>query len=108
MTLTKLIAQFQNEQPGTDAYQQIKAVCLELVSEDPSNAAAYYLIASFARSYVMLYEEEAVTLDTANKAKAQLLDYLTRIHGAQNALPESRLSTLNSIAIDYLKSDRVF
>jgi hypothetical protein len=109
MNLTGLIAQFQGQQPGTDAFQQIKTGCLNLVGEDPVNATAYYLIASFARSYVLLYEEEAVTFDIANRAKAQMLDYLKRIHDvSQNASAETRLSTLNSITLDYLKSDRIF
>lgn len=109
MNLTELIAQFEGQQPGTDAYEQIKTVCLNLVGEDSANATAYYLIANFARSYVLLYEEEAVTFDIANKAKAQMLDYLKRIHNvSQNASAEARLSTLNSITLDYLKSDRIF
>jgi hypothetical protein len=54
MNLTELIAQFQEQQPGTDSYKQIKTVCLSLASEEPAYATAYYLIASFARSYVIL------------------------------------------------------
>jgi hypothetical protein len=109
MNLTELISQFEGQPPGTDAYKQIKTVCLNLASEESANATAYYLIANFARSYVLLYEEEAVTFDIANKAKAQLLDYLKRIHGvSQNASAEARLSTLNAITLDYLKSSRIF
>jgi hypothetical protein len=109
MNLTEVITQFQDTPPGTDAYKEVKAACLNLIKGDPHNAAAYYLIVGFARSYVILYEEEAVTFDTANKAKAQMLDYMRRIESALTSNShEARLSSLNSIVLDYLQSERIF
>ncbi|MES2536504.1 MAG: hypothetical protein V4632_11595 [Pseudomonadota bacterium] len=107
--LTEALLQFQNSQPGTDAYKELKAACLNLIKGDPHNAAAYYLIAGFARSYVILHEEEAVTFEMANAAKAQMLDYLRRIESILTSLSaDARMSSLNSIVLDYLQSDKIF
>ena len=108
-SLTEVIAQFENSLAGTDTYKVLKAACLNLIKQDPHHAAAYYPIFVFARSYVILYEEEAVTFETANKAKAQMLDYLKRIESALSSdSQEALLSSLNSIVLDYLQSERIF
>lgn len=108
MKLADLILQFKNQQPGTDSYESLRAACLELASEDSAYATAYYLIYGFARSYVMLYEEEAVTFDVANKVKAQMLKYLERIEAAQNSSADEKLAALNFITTDYLNSSKIF
>ncbi|MNO09964.1 hypothetical protein D3C81_2335290 [compost metagenome] len=56
----------------------------------------------------MLYEEEAVTVDIARKAKTTMLDYLHRIVAAQNGNAEARLAAINAIAADYLHSEKIF
>ena len=83
MNLAEIVSQFESGEAGTDAYVELRAQCLPLIETDPANAAAYFLIANFARSYVMLYEEEAVTVEVARKAKTAMLDYLHRIVAAQ-------------------------
>jgi hypothetical protein len=109
MDLTTLLAKFKQSPPGTDAYQALKDACLDLIKSDPNNAASYFLISRFARSYVLLQEEEAVTFEIAERAKKQMVDYLTRIHSAnEHGSAENRLSSLNSIVLDYLQSERIF
>ena len=108
MHLDHIISEFRNQPPGTDAYQNLKDQVLQLTGNDPSNATAYFLIFGFARSYVLLYEEEAVTVDTAHAAKAQMLDYLERIHKALGLPAETRLQVLNDITTHYLNSARIF
>jgi hypothetical protein len=108
MKLAHIISEFRDQPPGTDAYQRLKEQSLQLIGDDPSNAAAYFLIFGFARSYVLLYEEEAVTVDTAHAAKAQMLDYLQRISDSLGLSTESRLQTLNDITTHYLNSTRIF
>lgn len=108
MKLAPIISEFQNQQPGTDAYQSLKDQALELIGVDSSNAAAYFLIFGFARSYVLLYEEEAVTVELARTAKAQMLDYLQQINDSLALPAETRLRVLNDITTSYLNSTRIF
>ncbi|MNR79921.1 hypothetical protein D3C72_106340 [compost metagenome] len=108
MNLAEIVSQFESGVAGTDAYVELRTQVLPLTEQDPANAAAYFLIANFARSYVMLYEEEAVTVDIARKAKSAMLDYLQRIVAVQNADAEARLAAINAIAVDYLRSEKIF
>ncbi|MBF8179629.1 hypothetical protein [Herminiimonas contaminans] len=108
MNLAEIVSQFESGEAGTDAYVELRAQCLPLIEKDSANAAAYFLIANFARSYVMLYEEEAVTVEVARKAKIAMLDYLHRIVAAQGGNAEVRLAAINAIAVDYLHSDKIF
>ncbi|MBX9799867.1 MAG: hypothetical protein K2Y13_10450 [Burkholderiaceae bacterium] len=108
MNLAEIVSQFESGEAGTDAYVELRAQCLPLIEKDSANAAAYFLIANFARSYVMLYEEEAVTVEVARKAKTAMLDYLHRIVAAQGGNAEVRLAAINAIAVDYLHSDKIF
>lgn len=109
MDLTTLISKFEQSPPGTDAYKTLKADCLDAIKSDPNNASAYFMVSRFARSYVLLHEEEAVSVEVAQNAKQQMLDYLGRIRSvAVHGTAESRLSSLNSIVLDYLQSERLF
>jgi hypothetical protein len=109
MSLTEVITQFENTPPGTDAFKELNAACLNLIKVDPNHAGLYYPFIVFTRSYVILHEEEAVTFAAANKAKDQMLSYLKRIESALTSdSPEAFLSSLNWIVLDYLQSERVF
>jgi hypothetical protein len=109
MTFTQIREAFEGAEPGTDLYKDLQRECLAMIKKEPANAAAYFLISQFSRSYVILFEEEAVTVDVAAKAKAQMLDYLTRLENVSTQTSaEARLSAVNSIVLDYLQSDRIF
>ena len=69
----------------------------------------YSYIYGFAKNYVLLYEDEAVTSHFAQSAKQQLIDYMMILDEAlqeQNA--QAILQTLNSISNQYMKSSRIF
>jgi hypothetical protein len=108
MKLAHIISEFRDQPPGTDACQNLKDQVLQLIKDDPSNATAFFLVVGFARSYVLLYEEEAVTVDAAHAAKAQMLDYLQRIDDSPGSAAETRLQTLNDIISHSLSSTRIF
>ena len=109
MLLKDVLQKFKEQAPGTDAYKEVKAKCLELMTSDPNNAAAYFLIFGFARSYVLLFEEEAVSPDLASRAKKQLEHYMDILCSAiADGTVEAKMSSLNAIVLDYLQSDRIF
>ena len=109
MTFNDLVSNFHATPACTDAFDSLHKGCLDLTRNEPHNAIAYYLIAGFARTYVILFDEEATDPQTAKKAKEQIEDYLRRIQSAlANQSPEMLTSSLNSIVLDYLQSDRIF
>lgn len=100
---------FSNWPACTDAYEELKDSCGQLARSDPENAAAYHLVAGFARAYVLLYDEEAVPEDLAQRAKRQLTRYLDMLASAMtDGGPSARLAALNAVVLDYVQSDRIF
>jgi hypothetical protein len=109
MSLTNVLQEFSACPPGTDAYKEVKARCLALAKTDPANAAAYFLVFGFARSYVLLFEEEAVPPELADRAKKQLVRYLEILaSGIADGTADAKLSSLNAVVLDYLQSERIF
>lgn len=109
MTFDDLVLNFHDMTACTDAFDMLRKGCLDLTRSEPHHAIAYYLIAGFARTYVILFDEEATDLGLANKAKEQIEDYLRRIQSVlTHQSGEMLVSSLNSIVLDYLESDRIF
>lgn len=109
MTFNDLVSNFHATPACTDAFDVLRRGCLDLIRDEPNNAIAYYLIAGFARTYVILFDEEATDPQIANTAKEQIEDYLRRIQSVlAHRSPEMLVSSLNSIVLDYLESDRIF
>jgi uncharacterized membrane protein len=100
---------FVNGLACIDAYEELKGVCMQLSKTDPDNAAVYFLVFGFARSYVLLYEEDAVPPERAQRAKRQMSRYLDILASAlADGSTLARLSALNAVVLDYLQSDRIF
>ncbi|MGK3628386.1 hypothetical protein ACSLGU_32300, partial [Acinetobacter sp. A11] len=96
---------------GTDAFKDLKNACEQSLkeSQDTKEKAAVYLIYGFARSYVILYEDEAVTTEFAHTSKTQLITYMESLNEALLSQDDSAiLSALNQVSDDYIKSTRVF
>jgi len=100
MDFKVLTAEFVQSVPGTDSFLSVKRHCLDLMKSDPQNAAAYFVIYGFARSYVILHDDEGITPEVAGAAQAQLGAYMEAVGqalGDSNAVFEA----LNRIVIDY-------
>jgi hypothetical protein len=109
MSFNDAVRVFSDGLACTDAYEELKTRCLQLSKADPENAAAYFLVSGFARSYVLLYEEDAVPAEQAQRAKQQLTRYLEMLASSiMEGSPSARLSALNAVVLDYLQSDRIF
>ncbi len=67
------------------------------------------MIYGFARSYVILYEDEAVTTEFANVSKTTLIGYMECLNEALLCQDDSAiLNALNQVTDNYIKSSRVF
>ncbi|CAG2151803.1 hypothetical protein LMG31506_04503 [Cupriavidus yeoncheonensis] len=100
MDFKAVTTEFAHSVPGTDAFLEVKRKSLALMSTDPDNAAAYFLIYGFARSYVILHDDEGITTDVATAAQTQLLGYMqaiAQVLGKGGVL----LEAMNRIVLDY-------
>jgi len=71
--------------------------------------SATYLIYGFARSYVILYEDEAVTSEFAQASKETLMNYMSHLNEALLTQDDSLiLNALNQVSNDYMQGSRVF
>lgn len=111
MNFQTILLSFKNQSTGTDAFKELKNACEQSLKK-PQNTkekAAVYLIYGFARSYVILYEDEAVTSEFANTSKSKLIDYMECLNEALLSQNDSAiLNALNQVSDDYIKSSRVF
>lgn len=84
MTFSILLEQFQNLPFGTDAFKQLKINCESQIahSESDFEKTAIFIIYGFAKNYVLLYEDQAITAEFAAKAKNQLLGYMQQLDTA--------------------------
>ncbi|NUG02656.1 hypothetical protein [Acinetobacter oleivorans] len=111
MNFQTILLSFQNQSTGTDAFKELKNACEQSLkeSQNTKEKAAVYLIYGFARSYVILYEDEAVTSEFANTSKSMLIDYMECLNEALLSKDDSAiLNALNQVSDDYIKSSRVF
>ncbi|MBW3039111.1 hypothetical protein JGX52_20750, partial [Acinetobacter baumannii] len=78
-------------------------------SSNLNEKAAAYLIYGFARSYVILYEDEAVTTEFAQASKETLMNYMNHLNEALLTENHSKiLCALNQVSNDYMQGSRVF
>ncbi len=111
MNFQTILLSFQNQSTGTDAFKDLKNACEQSLkeSQNTKEKAAVYLIYGFARTYVILYEDEAVTSEFANTSKSKLIDYMECLNEALlNQNDSAILDALNQVSDDYIKSSRVF
>ncbi|MGO4332055.1 hypothetical protein AB4Z48_33130 [Cupriavidus sp. 2TAF22] len=108
MTLETTLQQFQDSLPGTDAFVAVKNATRDLIDTDPAHAAAYFLLYGFARSYVLLYEDQAVTMEFAEAAKQELLGYMQGIARALHGDVAAQVAELNRVVSTYQRGKKTF
>ncbi|MDR2248658.1 hypothetical protein [Acinetobacter sp.] len=111
MNFQAILSSFKNQSTGTDAFKNLKSACEQYLkqSSDLNEKAATYLIYGFARSYVILYEDEAVTTEFAQTSKETLINYINCLNEALLTQDDSViLDALNQVSRDYMQGSRVF
>lgn len=109
MTFSEVVATFAKSLPGTDTYVKLRTAMRKLIQEDPHNASVYFLIFGFARTYVMLYEDQEVSPQFAEDNQKLMLSYLTILDEALNRGDAANLyQALNRVVNEYENSKKVF
>jgi len=108
MRFSDITQAFDASTPGSDAFLAVKTGAQALIGADPANAAAYFLIYGYARNYVILHDDEPITLAYAQASKQQLLGYMRQLEAALPLGPAALLQAMSAIVSDYLKSSKPF
>lgn len=108
MHLKQIADAFEAAAPGTDAFLAVKDGTRALIARDPDHASAYYLLYGFARSYVLLHEDEGISPEFAEAARHQLLGYLRRIEAAVPLGPAVLLDVMNGVVRDHEAAPQAF
>lgn len=109
MTFSDVINVFAKSLPGTDSYVKLRDAMQQLIQHDPNNASAYFLIFGFARTYVMLYEDQAISPQFAEDNQKLMLNYLSMINDAlQQSDEKVRYQALNNVVNQYENSKKTF
>ncbi|UUC50446.1 MULTISPECIES: hypothetical protein [Pseudomonas] len=109
MNFSEMVQRFAAALPGTDSFKQANAHCETIIQDEPFQSCAAFLIAKFCRSYVLIYEDQALEVDFARRNHRQLLEYMNKL---DMALATHDHAVVHQALIDvvehYAKSDRIF
>lgn len=101
MSFQDVAERFERAESGTDSFKTLFKEAFQLMTSDPDNAGLYFVIGIAAQAYVRRYEDQGVTPEFADRAKATLAGYTAKIVQALASDAQTRLRLLGEVAIDY-------
>ena len=101
MNFTEISTRFVDSSSGTDAFKAFFRDAFQLMKNDPENAGLYFVVGVAAQSYVRMYEDQGITAEFADAAKATLAGFNAKLIEALAADPAKRLKLLGQVATDY-------
>ncbi|MGQ7819158.1 hypothetical protein ACUTAH_26360 [Metapseudomonas furukawaii] len=109
MNFSEMVQRFAAALPGTESFKQAKANCEAIIKDEPFQSCAAFLIAGFCRTYVLIYEDQALEADFARRNHRQLLEYMIQLDKALASHDHGVVhQTLIDVVEHYAKSDRIF
>ncbi len=101
MNFHETAARFETSGAGTDDFKRLSKDAFELMGSDIENAGLYFVIGVAAHSYVTQYEDQAVSGEFAEHAKAILVGFNRKLSQALLSDAKTRLLTLGEVAAEY-------
>jgi hypothetical protein len=101
MSFQEVAARFAQAESGTDSFKSLSKDAFQLMKSDPGNAGLYFAIGIAAQAYVRKYEDQGVTPEFADRAKAIFVGYNTKIVEGLASDAAARLRFLGEVVIDY-------
>ncbi|MES2511324.1 MAG: hypothetical protein V4625_15450 [Pseudomonadota bacterium] len=101
MNFQESAARFEAAESGTDSFKLLYKDAFRLMKEDASNAAFYFVVGVAAHGYVVQYEDQGVSPEFADKAKATLVGFNSKIATALALPPDAGLRLLGEVTADY-------
>ena len=101
MTFDEAASRFEIAESGTDSFKLLYKSAFRLMTDNPANAAFYFVIGVAAHGYVIQYEDQGVSPEFADKAKAIVVNFNKKIVQALASPPEVGLRLLGEVTADY-------
>lgn len=101
MAFQDIAQRFDSAPSGTDAFKSFYKDAFDLMKTDLDNASLYFVVGIAAQSYVRTYEDQGISAEFADSAKATLSGFNAKLVEALGAEPQIRLRLLGEVAIDY-------
>lgn len=101
MTFNELAQRFDQTNSGTDAFKFFYRDAFALMKGDRDNAGIYFLAGVAAQSFVRTYEDQGITTEFADAAKATMSALNAKLLTALASEPAQRLKLLGEAACDY-------
>lgn len=101
MAFQDIAQRFDSAPSGTDAFKSFYKDAFALMKTDPDNAGLYFVVGIAAQSYVRTYEDQGISGEFADAAKATLSGFNARLVEALASAPQKRLQLLGEVAIAY-------
>ena len=101
MNFQELTQRFDNSLAGTDAFKDLYKGAFDLMKSDADNSALYFMLATIARAFVRRYEDQGISGEFVDRAKATVAAFNAKALVALASGPQERLRLLNEIAYDY-------
>ena len=94
-------SRFAQAESGTDSFKLLYKAAFALMTQEPANAAFFFVIGVAAHGYVTQYEDQGVSPEAADKAKATLVAFNKKIAQALASKPDVGLRLLGEVTSDY-------
>ncbi|RZL89216.1 MAG: hypothetical protein EOP82_20540 [Variovorax sp.] len=101
MNFKQITDQFNESSLGTDAFKTLYKSAFDLMKADPDNASLYFVIGTAARAFVMRYEDQGLSGEFVDEARATMHRMNAKILAALASDPAQRLRLLSEVAMDY-------
>ena len=101
MNFKQISDQFNESSLGTDAFKMLYKSAFELMKADADNASLYFVIGTAARAFVMRYEDQGLSSEFVDEAKATMRRMNEKTLSALACEPTERLRLLSEVAMDY-------
>lgn len=101
MTFKEISDRFSTDHSGTDAFKTLYRGAFDLMKADVHNAGLYFVIGVAAQAFVQRYEDQGITPEFADNAKARMSALTTKVVAALDAEPAQRLLMLGEVATEY-------
>ena len=101
MNFQQITDQFKDSTLGTDAFKALYKSAFDLMKADPPNASLYFVIGTAARAFVMRYEDQGLSSEFVDEAKATMHRMNEKILTALASEPAERLRLASEVAMDY-------
>lgn len=101
MTFDVDASRFAAAESGTDSFKLLYKAAFGLMTAQPANAAFFFVIGVAAHSYVVQYEDQGVSPEFADKAKALMVGFNNKIALALASTPDVAIKLLGEVSADY-------